>query len=91
MPSSADFFFENYAFKRIIKRHEYTLGIVGHSYYQTNLYLFIYKPNNRYFITWMLHQIFMYSDKVMQNNDTLHLPTFAPSPSLLLDKRNHNK
>ena len=41
---------------------------------------------NRYNITWMLHQIFMYSDKLMlaagYNNDTKYPLPFTPSPPL---------
>ena len=36
--------------------------------------------NNRYIITWMLHQIFMYFDKVILKNDGLPTPPY-PLPS----------
>ena len=46
---------------------------------------------NGYIFTWMLQQIFRYSDKVIlaagQNNVTLISPPFTLSPLLLLDKR----
>ena len=45
---------------------------------------------NRHIITWILHQIFMYSDKkilaAVQNDDTTYPPTFTPPPHLLLDE-----
>ena len=60
------------------------LCFIGH----LNQILFLMHPQGVsyvFVITWILHQIIMFSNKVSKNNDPpIHL--FTPSPSLLLYK-----